>query len=97
MFHHKDIVMIHLFKKWFLKKYLCWYTYGETHVPYKTLLEKMIDSTSSYSNIYWFTDNNSNPYTCIVMDKIRMNHGYSGKGLRNIILKEKPSIDVIST
>jgi hypothetical protein len=27
------------------------------------------------------------------MDKIRMNHGYSGEGSRNIILKEEPSVD----
>ena len=93
MFHHKDIVMIHPFKKGFFKKYLYWYTYGETYVPYETLLERMIGSTSSSSNIYGFTDDNSNSYTSIVMDKIRMNHGYSGEGSRNIILKEEPSVD----
>jgi hypothetical protein len=53
----------------------------------------MTGSTSSSSNIYGFTDDNSNSCTSIVMDKIRMNHGYSGEGSRNIILKEEPSVD----
>jgi len=51
-----------------MKKYLCWYAHKEPYVPHDTMIEKMVMSTSSYSNMHGVVDDNSNPYRNIVMD-----------------------------
>jgi len=55
-----------------------WYAYGEPYVPHKTMVEKMIRSTSSTSNVHGVVDENSNPYRTMVMDAMRMNQGHVG-------------------
>jgi hypothetical protein len=41
------------------------------------MIEKMVGSTSSYSNMHGIVDDNSNPYRNIVMDVIRINQGHA--------------------
>jgi len=77
--------IMHLLKKEFVEKYLCWYTHGESYIPYKTILEKMIDLIFSSSNIHEFADDNSNTYRSMIIDVIRMDHNYSGEGSHNIL------------
>jgi hypothetical protein len=59
-----------------MEKYLCWYAHGELYVPHDTMVERMVGSTSSSSNVHRVVDDNSNPYRNIVMDTMRMNQGY---------------------
>ena len=33
-FLHPDVVTMHFLQKIFMKKYLCWFAYGEPYVPY---------------------------------------------------------------
>jgi hypothetical protein len=65
-----NIVTIHLLQKGFMEKYLCWFAHGEPYVPYKTMIERIIESTSSSSNVHEVVDDNNNPYMNMVMDVI---------------------------
>jgi hypothetical protein len=49
------------------------------------MLERIVDSTSSSSNIYEVVDDNSNHYRSMVIDALRISHGYS----RNNLLRDK--------
>jgi hypothetical protein len=60
-------------KKTFMEKYLCWFVYREPYVPYETMLERMIGSTFSSSNMHRVVDDNNNYYKSIVMAVMRMN------------------------
>jgi hypothetical protein len=42
---------------------------------------------------YEFADDNINLYKSIMMDTMRINQDYLGKGSRNIILDEEPNVD----
>ena len=44
-----------------------------TYVPYETMVERMVGSTSNSSNVYVVVDDNSNFYTSIVIDAMRIN------------------------
>jgi hypothetical protein len=55
-----------------MEKYLCWFAHGEPYVPYKTMIERIIESTSSSSNVDEVVDDNNNPYMNMVMDVIGM-------------------------
>jgi hypothetical protein len=41
------VVTIYFLQKGFRKKYLCWYADEELYVPYDTMVERMVGSTSS--------------------------------------------------
>ena len=71
--------MMHLLyiKKGFLEKYLCLFAHEEPYVPYDTMVEKIIGSTSSSSNVNGIVDGNRNLYRNTVMDTMRMNQGYA--------------------
>jgi len=58
---------------------LCWFAYKETHVPYETVLERIVGSTSTFSNIHEVVNDNSNCYRSMVIDVMRMNHSYSSE------------------
>jgi len=45
-----------------MKKYLCWYAHKEPYVTHDTMVEMMVRSTSSSSNVHRVIDDNSNPY-----------------------------------
>jgi hypothetical protein len=84
---------MYLLKKIFVKKYLCWLAQGEPCVPYETMKELMVGSTSSSINIHGFTENNSNPYRSMIMATMRMKYDYSGEDSRNILLNEEQNVD----
>jgi hypothetical protein len=54
------------------------------------MLKIMVGSTSSSSNIYGVIDNNSNRYKSMVIDAIRMNHGYSSESSH---VDDEPNVD----
>jgi hypothetical protein len=62
-----------------MEKYPCWYAHGKPYVPYNTIIEMMVRSTSSSSNVHGVVDDNNNPYRNMVMNVMRMNQGYAGK------------------
>jgi len=68
-----DIVMTYLLQKGFMEKYFYWFAHREPHVPYETMVEMMVESISSSSNVYGVVNDNSNPYRNMVMDVIRIN------------------------
>ena len=71
-----DIVTIDILQKGFMEQYMCCYSYREPYVPHETMIEMMIGSTSSASNLHEVVDDNSNPYRTMVMDTMRMNQGH---------------------
>jgi len=81
---------MHHIKNWFVEKYLCWLPYREPYVPYETMLERIVGSTSTSSNIYEVIDDNHNRYKSMVMEAMRINHGYSGEGS---CVHEEPNVD----
>jgi hypothetical protein len=56
-----DAIIMHLLQKRFMKKYLCWYAYGKPYVPHDIMVEMMVESTSSSSNVHEVIDDNNNP------------------------------------
>jgi len=78
-FLHLDVVTMHLLQKWFTEKYFCWFTYGEPYVPYETMIERMVGSTSSSSNVHGVVNDNNNCYSSMVMDAMRMNQSDANK------------------
>jgi len=63
---------MHLLTKGFMQDYLCWYAHRELFVPNKSMVERVVRSTSSASNMYEVGNENSNPYRYMVMDAMRM-------------------------
>jgi len=59
---------------------LCWFVHGEPYVPYETMLKRIVDLISSSSSIHKVIDDNSNCYRTMVMNAMRINHGYSNEG-----------------
>ena len=49
---HLDIVTMHLLHKGFMKDYLCWYAHKELFVRNKSIVKRMVGSTSSASNVH---------------------------------------------
>jgi hypothetical protein len=47
-FHQSYVVMMHLNNKIVGSAYLCWFAHKEPYVPYKTMLENIVGSASSY-------------------------------------------------
>jgi hypothetical protein len=44
------------------KEFMCWYAYIKPYVSHDTMVEKMVGSTSSVSNVYGVVDDNNNSY-----------------------------------
>ena len=72
---HPDIVTMHLLHKGFIEDYLCWYAQKELFVHNESMVERMVGSTSSASNVQGIVNDNINPYRNMVMDAMRMNQG----------------------
>ena len=72
-FLHQDVVTMHLLTKEFMEDYLCWYAHEELFVPNKSMVAKVVGSTSSASNVHEVENDNTNPYRNMVMDAMRMN------------------------
>jgi len=91
-FYDKDVTIHLLQKKIFVKKYLCWFVYKESYVLYESMLEMIVGSTSSSSNIHEFANDNSNSYKRMVMDVMIMNQDYSVEGSCIILLDEESNV-----
>jgi len=89
-FLHQDVVTMHLLTKGLMEDYLCWYAHGELFVPNESMVERVVGSTSSSSNVHEVVNDNSNPYRNMVMDAMRMNEGNVGKCP---IVEEEPNAD----
>jgi len=89
-FLHQDVVTMHLLTKGFMEDYMCWYAHRELFVPNESMVERMVGSTSSASNVHKVVNDNINPYRNMVMDAMRMNEG-------NVshcpIVEEEPNAD----
>jgi len=72
-FLHQNIVTMHLLTKGFIEDYLCWYAHGELFVPNESMVERVVGSTSSASNMHEVGNENSNPYMNMVMDACNEN------------------------
>jgi hypothetical protein len=44
--------------------------------PHDIIVERMVGSTSSFSNVYGIVDDNINHYRNMIMDVMRMNHSH---------------------
>jgi len=89
-FLHQDVVTMHLLTKRLMEDYLCWYSHGELFVPNKSMIERVVGSTSSASNVHAIGNDNSNPYRNMVMDAIRMREGNVSECS---IIEEEPNAD----
>ena len=43
------------------------------------MVERMVGSTSNFSNVHEVLDNNGNPYRNMIMDTMRMNQGHTSQ------------------
>jgi hypothetical protein len=84
------VITIHFLQNRFIEKYVCWFAYGEPYVPYEIMIEMMVGSTSSCSNMHRVVDDNSNPYRSMTMNVIGMNQGYANECS---IIDEEPNVD----
>jgi len=87
---HPDVVMMHLLHKGFMKDYLCRYAHRELFVCNESMVERVVGSTSSASNVHVVANDNSNPYKNMVIDAMRMNQG---NGSQCPIIEEEPNAD----
>jgi hypothetical protein len=88
-FLHLDVITMHLLIKGFIEDYLCWYTHKELFIPNKSMVERVVGSTSSASNVHKVVNDNSNPYRNMVMDAMRMNQG----NVNHCPIVEEPNAD----
>jgi hypothetical protein len=63
---------VYLLQKEFIEKYLCWFAHGEPCVPYETMVERIVGSTYSSSNVQGVVNDNSNRYRSMVVDAMRI-------------------------
>ena len=49
---HQDVVTMHLLTKGFMEDCLCWYAHGELFVPNESMVERVVGSTFSTSNMH---------------------------------------------
>jgi len=62
-----------------MERYPCWFAHGKPYVPHDTMVEMMVGSNSSSSNVYKVVYDNSSSYSNMIMDAMRMNQGYTGQ------------------
>jgi hypothetical protein len=79
-----------LLQKEFMEQYICWYAHEKPYVPHETMVERMIGSTSSASNVHRVVEDNSNPYRNMIMNAMRMNQSHVGQ---YSIIDEEPNVD----
>jgi hypothetical protein len=76
-FLDSNVVTMHVLQKGFMKEYFCCSAHVQPFVSYKTMVDRMVGSTSSANNMHGVVDDNSNPYSTMVMDAMRMNQCYA--------------------
>jgi len=89
---HQDVVMIYILTKGFMEDYMCWYAHGELFVPNESMVKRVVESTSSASNMHKVINDNSNPYMNMVMDAMRMNEDNVSECP---IIEEEPNADAV--
>jgi hypothetical protein len=76
---HPDVVMMHLLHKGFWRIiYVGMHTENYLFVMrawYESMVERVVGSNSSASNVHELVNDNSNPYRNMVLDAMRMNQG----------------------
>jgi hypothetical protein len=75
---------------------MCWYAYGEPYVPYDTMVERMVGSNSSSTNVHGVIDDNSNHHRNIVMDTMRINQGHVTRSKSLMSYPKCRSVEVIN-
>jgi hypothetical protein len=60
------------------------------YIPYKIMVEKIVGSTSTSSNVHEVVNDNSNPYKSMTINTMRMNQSYVGHWL---IIDDEPNTD----
>jgi len=75
------VVTMHLLQKKIHGEIHVLDAYGEPYVPHDTMVERMVGSTSTSSNVHGVVDDTSNPYRNMVMDAMGMNHDHAGQCL----------------
>jgi hypothetical protein len=73
-----------------MKDYLCWYAHEELFVRNESIVERVVGSTSSASNVHGVKNDNNNPYKNMVMDAMRMNQDNVSQCP---IIEEEPNAD----
>jgi hypothetical protein len=73
-----------------MEDYLCWYAHGELFVPNESMVERVVRSTSSASNVHEVVNDNINLYRNMDMDAMRMNEGNVSQCP---IVEEEPNAD----
>jgi len=91
-FMHQDVITMHLLTKGFMKDYLYWYAHRELFVPNGSMVERVVGTTCSVSNMHEVGNDNSNPYRNMVMDVMRMNEGNVSECP---IVEEEPNADAV--
>jgi len=81
---------MHLLYKGFVKEYLYWHAHEEPFVPHETMVERMVGSTSSASNMHRVINDNNNSYRTMVIDAMKMNQGHISQCP---IIDEEPNAD----
>ena len=56
---------------------MCWCAHEEPFIPYEIMVEIMVGSTFSASNVHGVETNKSNPYKTMVMDAMGMNQSHT--------------------
>ena len=74
----------------FVEKYFYWFAHEEPYIPYKTIVERMIGSTSCSKNVHKVVDENNNPYS----DIVKCNENKSVGNISYLLLKLSRSIGV---
>ena len=69
---HPNVVMMHLLHKEFMEDYPCWYAHEELFVCNESMVERVVGSTFSSSNVHEVANDNNNPYRNMVIDAMRM-------------------------
>jgi hypothetical protein len=82
---------MYFLQKGFMEQYLCWYAHEEPYISHETMVEMIVGSTSSASDVHGVVDDNSNPYRTIVMEAIRMNQSHANQCL---IVDKEPNVDM---
>jgi len=62
-----------------MEQYLCWYAHEEPYISHETMVEMIVRSTSSVSDVHGVVDDNNNPYRTMVMEAIRMNQSHASQ------------------
>ena len=83
---------MHLLTKGFIMDCLCWYLNGELFVFNKSMVERVVRSTSNDNNMHEVGNDNSNRYRNIFMDAMRMSEGNVSE-CPNV--EEEPNADAI--